>query len=115
LKAVYFQGNAPTPAYDTTVFFGETATAYYLQGATGWGPTFDGIPTQILLPPPPALGISTYVGQPTVFFPTATGTNYVLQMTTNLASGNWVTVSNGTPISGLIITNPPAAAFFRLH
>jgi uncharacterized repeat protein (TIGR03803 family) len=68
-----------------------------------------------LPPPPPALGISTYSSQPALFFPTATGTNYVLQMTTNLASGNWLTVSNGIPISGLIITNPPANAFFRLH
>jgi len=49
-----------------------------------------------------------------VFFPTATGTNYVLQMTTNLASGPWVTVSNGVSISGIIITNPPGTAFFRL-
>jgi hypothetical protein len=45
----------------------------------------------------------------------ASGTNYLLQMSTNLASGNWVTVSNGIPISGLIITNPPANAFFRLY
>ncbi|MGA2029379.1 MAG: hypothetical protein ABSG87_04830, partial [Verrucomicrobiota bacterium] len=66
-------------------------------------------------PTPPALGISTYSGQPAVFFPTATGTNFVLQMTTNLTPPvNWVTVSNGVPISGIIITNPPAAAFFRL-
>jgi hypothetical protein len=36
-------------------------------------------------------------------------------MTTNLANGPWVTVSNGIPISGLIVTNPPPAAFFRLH
>ncbi|MEI6078280.1 MAG: kelch repeat-containing protein [Verrucomicrobiota bacterium] len=68
------------------------------------------------LPLPPALGISTYSNQqPVVFFPTATGGNYVLQMTTDLASGDWVTVSNGIPISGIIFTNPPANAFFRLH
>ena len=51
-----------------------------------------------------------------MFFPTATGTNYVLQMTTNLnAPINWVTVTNGVPISGLVITNPLPNAFFRLH
>ena len=116
LTNVTFSGNAPTPSNDTSVFIGDSsAVAYYLQGATGWGVTFDGIPTQILLPPPPALGISTYSSQPTVFFPTATGTNYVLQMTTNLANGPWVTVSNGVSISGIIITNPPGTAFFRLH
>jgi hypothetical protein len=118
LTGIYFQGNAPTPTNDTSVFQSDThAIAYYFQGTTGWGATFDGIPTVSLTPPPapPAIAISTYVSQPAVFFPTATGTNYVLQMSTNLASGNWVTVSNGIPISGLIITNPPAAAFFRLH
>lgn len=74
-------------------------------------------PVRILAGAPPALGISTYGGQPAVFFLTASGTNYVLQMTTNLVFGigNWVTVSNGIPINGLIITNPPANAFFRLH
>jgi hypothetical protein len=66
-------------------------------------------------PTPPNLGISTYSNQPVVFFPAAAGANFVLQMTTNLASGNWVTVSNGISISGLIITNPPSNAFFRLH
>ena len=116
LTNVYFLGNSPTPTNDTTVFgFDGNAIAYYLPDTPGWGATFDGIPTQILLPPPPALGISTYSSQPAVFFPTATGTNYVLQMSTNLASGNWVTVSNGIPINGLIITNPPTTAFFRLH
>ncbi len=115
LESVNFQGNAPAQA--GSVFQNDaSAIAYYLQGATGWGATFDGIPTSVILPPAPALGISTYGSQPAVFFPTATGTNYMLQMTTNLAPPvNWVTVTNGTAISGIIITNPPAAAFFRLH
>ena len=116
LKSVYFQGNAPSPTNDTTVFLGvSTATAYYLSGTTGWGATFDGIPTSAILIPP-AVAISTYGNQPAVFFPTATGTNFVLQMTTNLTQPvNWVTVSNGVPISGIIVTNPAANAFFRLH
>lgn len=116
LDAVYFLGNAPTPTNDNSVFESDgSAIAYYLPGTTGWSSTFDGIPAVLLAPPPPALGISAYGSQPAVFFPTATGTNYVLQMTTNLASGNWVTITNGLPISGLVITNPPPNAFFRLH
>lgn len=116
LNSLYFQGNAPTPTNNTTAFQGDTsAIAYYLQGATGWGTTFDGIPAILLQAPPPALGISTYGSQPAVFFPTATGTNYMLQMTTNLASPNWVTVSNGTPIVGVIVTNNLPAAYFRLQ
>jgi hypothetical protein len=65
--------------------------------------------------PPPPLGISTYSSQPAVFFPTATGTNYTLMMTTNLATGPWVPVTNGVSISGVVITNPPNAAFFKLQ
>jgi hypothetical protein len=61
------------------------------------------------------LGITMVGNLPVVVWPAA-ATNYVLQMTTNLASGNWVTVTNGIPFSGLQITNaPPGAAFFRLH
>ena len=78
---------------------------------------------ELLLPPFPGAphrhrqrsGISTYSNQPAVFFPTAAGTNFVLQMTTNLANGPWVTVSNGVPFTCVVITNPPANAFFRLH
>jgi len=115
LTNITFSGNAPTPGDDTSVFVSDSlAKAYYLLGTTGWGPTFDGIPTSVILPPAPALGISTYSNQPAVFFPTATGTNYFLQMTTNLSNGPWVTVSNGVRISGIIISNPPADAFFRL-
>jgi hypothetical protein len=65
--------------------------------------------------PPPALGITTYSNQPVVIFPTATGTGYVLQTTTNLASGNWVTVTNGVPFTGVEIINAPGTAFFRLQ
>lgn len=65
--------------------------------------------------PPPTLGISTYSNQPAVFFPSLTGNSHVLQMTTNLTSGNWVTVTNGISISGVIITNPPGTAYFRLQ
>ena len=77
-------------------------------------------PQQILIAstvtnPPPVLGISTYQNQPMVFFPTATGTNYVLQMTTNLTLPNWVNVMGGISISGVQVTNAPSTAFFRLH
>ncbi len=119
LTSAIFQGNAPTPQDDNSVFSGDTlATAYYPAGKTGWTAMFDGIPTamQGVAPTPPALGISTYSGGlPTVFFPTATGTNFVLQTTTNLTSGIWTSVGSGVPISGLIITNAAPSAFFRLQ
>ena len=46
LKGVFFQGNAPSA--DSTAFSGDTATAYYLPGTTGWGATFAGLPTAAL-------------------------------------------------------------------
>ena len=60
------------------------------------------------------LGIATVSNLPVVVWP-ASATNVVLQMTTNLTSGNWVTVTNGIPFTGLQITNAPGTAFFRLQ
>jgi hypothetical protein len=49
LKDVYCQGNAP--AGDSTVFAGvNSGIVYYLEGTTGWGPTFGGLPTEVWLP-----------------------------------------------------------------
>lgn len=73
------------------------------------------VQVQIQAIEPPALGILTYSNSPVVFYPTAAGSNYVVQMTTNLQTGNWVTVTNGVPFSGLQITNAPTPAFFRLQ
>ncbi len=48
LRSVYCRGNAPVPGTD--VFDGITqATVYYLAGTTGWGPTFAGLPTALML------------------------------------------------------------------
>ena len=63
---------------------------------------------------PIQIGVTTVGSLPVVIWPAA-GTNFVLQMTTNLTSTNWVTVTNGIPFFGLQITNPPGSAFFRLH
>jgi hypothetical protein len=113
LTGVYFQGNAPGPANDTSVFDADNnPTAYYLAGSTGWTATFDGILTALWTPP--ALGITTVSSLPVVVWP-ASATNYVLQMTTNLTSGNWVTVTNGILFNAVQITNAPGTAFFRLQ
>jgi Flp pilus assembly protein protease CpaA len=50
LSAVIFRGNAPGSG--AGVFFGaDSATVYYLPGTTGWGVTFAGRSTKLLLPP----------------------------------------------------------------
>jgi uncharacterized repeat protein (TIGR03803 family) len=63
---------------------------------------------------PPSLAVATIGSEPVVVYPAA-GTNFTLQASTNAASGNWVTVSNGIPYVGLQITNAPGTAFFRLQ
>ena len=45
------------------------------------------------------------------FFPSS-GTNFLLQMTTNLGSSNGVTVTNRIRINGVIITNAPTEQAF---
>jgi len=117
---VYFLGNAP--AGGTNLFAGDQLpTNYYLPYTTGWTSTFSDAPTAAWNPPLPTLGITAYSNQPVLVFPlplsfpASVGTNYVVQMTTNLASGNWVTITNAMPIVGLQITNVPSHAFFRLQ
>jgi hypothetical protein len=47
LKSVDFQGNAPVA--DATVFYGDSATAYFLPHTLGWGTNFAGLPTMLEL------------------------------------------------------------------
>jgi uncharacterized repeat protein (TIGR03803 family) len=63
--------------------------------------------------PPPALNVSSLGNQSVLFWP-ASAYNYVLQSATNLASPNWVTVSNAMPIIGVTVTNSSPAQYFRL-
>ena len=59
------------------------------------------------------LGIASAGNQSVLFWPT-TLPNYILQSTTNLASPNWVTVSNSVPMNAVAVTNVSPASFFRL-
>jgi hypothetical protein len=48
LIGVWFEGNCPTILFGSSVFYGANkATAYYLPGTIGWGPTFGGRPTAL--------------------------------------------------------------------
>jgi len=55
----------------------------------------------------------TASNQTVLFWPAWAGT-YTLQSTTNVASGNWVNVSNGTPVFGVQVTSTNPAVFYRL-
>jgi hypothetical protein len=62
----------------------------------------------------PPLGIGSLSNLPVLVWP-ASATNYVLQMTTNLLSGNWVTITNGIPFGGVQLTNVPGTTTYRLQ
>jgi hypothetical protein len=97
LLGVYFQGNAPMPTNDPSVFLGNTnAIAYYLPRTVGWGATFDGIPTK-LWNPQAQTGDGFFGVQNNQFgFNIAGSSNLVIvvEASTNLA--NWLSVSTNT-------------------
>jgi uncharacterized repeat protein (TIGR03803 family) len=75
-------------------------------GTNAYGTVFE------FIPPLPALNVSLDGNQSVLSWP-AWANNYVLQSTTNLASPNWVTVSNVAP-GMATVTNSLPAQFFRL-
>ena len=71
-------------------------------------------PTFLPLSSAPLLGIAP-AGNQSVLYWTAIAKGYTLQSTTNLCPPSWVTVSNGTPIVGVTLTNYLPQDFFRLQ
>ena len=59
LTGVYFEGNAPGPDNDSSVFTTEPTTIYYLPETTGWRATSDGLPAVLWNPLPQNLGVYT--------------------------------------------------------
>jgi hypothetical protein len=84
-------------------------TIYVIGGFNGSA----NVATNEAFTPSPSLGIAVAGNQEIIYWP-AWATNYILQTATNLASPNWVVVSNGTPVIGVTLTNVTPAAFFRL-
>ena len=70
LRGVCFPGNVYTGYLGPDVFSVDNPTIYYLPGTTGWGKTFDGLPTALLILPVPynyttnngAITITGYTG-----------------------------------------------------
>ena len=117
LESIYFLGNAPS-APANLFSYNYFAIVYYLPQTTGWTNTFGGAPAVLWTPQLPAMGITTYSNQPVVILPylaQSIGMHFQLQMTTNLNSANWVTVTNGVQFIGVQITNAPSPAYFRLQ
>jgi hypothetical protein len=116
LTGVYFYGNSPMATNEEVFPNNLRLTNYYQSFTTGWSNTFDSIPTATWVPPLPQLGITIYSNQPVMLFPVSGfGTNFILLMSTNLASGNWVTVTNPVTFVAIQVTNVPANAFFQIQ
>jgi hypothetical protein len=62
----------------------------------------------------PVLNIASFGNQVAITWP-AWAANRILQSTMNLSSTNWVTVTNGAPIVGVMLTNSSPTRFFRLR
>jgi hypothetical protein len=98
LHQAYFQGNAPSVnggpgSADGTVFVGESGTAYFLPGNTGWGTTFGGWPALpgSYQPQPrilgPGYGLSPQSNGFQFTISWATNATVVVEASTNMA--NW--------------------------
>ena len=67
----------------------------------------------IKIEPPPTLLIAPSGNQSVLFWP-ASGTNYILQSTTNLTSPDWITATDAVSVIAFTVTNTSPARFFRL-
>jgi hypothetical protein len=122
LRGVYFSGDAPSPGTDSSVFTADArATVYHLAGATGWGSTFDGVPTALW-----DLHVQTgkaSVGAGTGAFGfTIEGTGglvVVVEASTNPANSTWYPLATNILSGGLFYFSDPQctnypARFYRL-
>ncbi|HLX68137.1 MAG TPA: FG-GAP-like repeat-containing protein [Verrucomicrobiae bacterium] len=62
----------------------------------------------------PTLGVAASRGNQTAVFWPLGETNFILQSTTNLASGKWESVPNAVPLTGSYVSNSGPAMFFRI-
>jgi uncharacterized repeat protein (TIGR03803 family) len=82
--------------------------------ALGGGTNAEGTVFEFTLPvSAPLLSILLNGHQSVLSWPSSAG-NYVLQSTTNLASPNWVVITNTAPITSITVTNSFPAQYFRL-
>jgi hypothetical protein len=103
LTNIYFQGNAPAP--DNTEFSSDSATIYYLPGATGWMATFDGLPTALSYLPRPVIvengfGFNAQNSGFGFTISWATNTSVVVEACTNLANPVWLALQTNALVNG---------------
>jgi hypothetical protein len=123
LTKAYFEGNAPNA--DNTIFLGESGTAYYLPGASGWSSTFGGWPTALWYQTNPMiLGRGYGLGATTNRFgftiSWATNAPVVIEACADLSAPVWMPVVTNTLSSGTNYFSDPnwtnyPSRFYRIR
>ncbi len=107
LRNIYFEGAAPDVA--PSAFINAQPTIYYVPGTTGWGATFEGLPTMLWKPQlqasGPHFGIQT--NQFGFNIAWASGQMIVVETCTNLASPVWSALSTNTITDGSFAFSDP--------
>ena len=120
LTSVYFEGNAPT--VEPSAFESDRATAYYLPGTVGWGPSLAGLPTAPWMPQVqiggPAFGVGTNQFGFTINW--AGGLTVVVEASASLANPVWFSLATNTLSGGSCYFRDPQwrdspARFYRLR
>jgi hypothetical protein len=128
LHQAYFQGNAPTVngqpgSADTTIFYGQLGTVYFVPGTKGWSGTFGNWPTAAWYQPQPQIlragsGWSAPNRSFQFTISWATNTTVVVETSTNLQ--NWDPVTTNTVVNGTNAFTDSTSAndprrFYRVH
>lgn len=126
LTGVFFRGNAPTIGID---YFGEDifhvsdlVTVYYLPGATGWGPTYAGVPTKLWNPLMQSAAANFGAGTRQFAFNIAGTVDIpiVIEACANPSGDSWVDLQSCTLTNGMIYFSDPEpvafpARFYRIR
>ena len=81
------------PRIAGNAFSSDTATVYYLPGATGWGATFGGAPTELWNPQATPFTFTTAGNQFGFNITGPTNATILVEACTNLANPVWLPVS----------------------
>jgi hypothetical protein len=123
LTRIYSQGNAPTPTNDSSVFSGDNnGIVYYLPDTTGWGSTFDGLPTVLWNPQAQTSGGSFGVRTNQFGFDITGSSNLIIvvEACTNLVNPIWQPVQTNMLTGGSSYFSDPQwtnfpSRYYRLN
>jgi len=133
LTGLYFQGNAPSTDWTVFLWYDDAggghylpnATVYYLRGTTGWGSSFESLPTALWHRPNPMIlsrspGFGVQINGFSFLISWGTNVPIVVEACTGLASGTWTALQTCTLTHGTNYFSDPAwtnypARFYRVR